>query len=244
MDRSLDFDFSMILSNSVSAMEAASGPLAFLLLCGFHHTLGNHIESSVPALESYPSEWNELPFIALPDGAHKSAEDYVFFTTYYQGHLLFGVSCYRQVAASAKLKAADSSISRSSIQKSLVALCRYPLYGMLKSVMGAATRAYFDQEEFSNHKIFSQVFENVNVSLGRVNVKDEFSSYVHMGVDARKLVLRYGRETLVLFKAMLAGKKLILFNDSPIVQVCNEVLSLVSLVPVFKFNSTPHFGIN
>jgi hypothetical protein len=46
-------------------------PLRFVLVVGFHHTLGNHIESSVPPLETYPKEWEALPFIALPDGCHK-----------------------------------------------------------------------------------------------------------------------------------------------------------------------------
>ena len=59
-------------------------PLAFLLLCGFHHTDGNSIETCVPPLDEFPSEWDALPFIALPDGAHKSDKDFVFFLTSYK----------------------------------------------------------------------------------------------------------------------------------------------------------------
>ncbi len=126
----------------------AAPPIAFVLCVGFHHTSGNVIEFCQPHLESYPQSWNALPFIALPDGSHKTNEDYIFFVTTFENETLFGVSCYRQVANSAKLKETDASFTRSAVQKAVVALCRYPLFGVVRQVLGAATHAYFNQENF------------------------------------------------------------------------------------------------
>ncbi len=225
-------------------------PLAFVLCCGFHHTLGNHIEFCCPSLGGkYPTHWDALPFVALPDGSHKSSEDYVFFMTCSEsGEPLYGVSCYRQVAASAKLRENDANVTRSSVQKSIVALVRLPLFGVVRSILSAATHAYFNQENFQETEILSGIFRSINVSLGRADVVKEFYSYVYMGIDARQLLLKYGRNALVLFKLLLAGKKIILYTSCGIekvrvlslcraaltlspLQVCNEVLALCSLIP-------------
>jgi hypothetical protein len=111
---------------------------------------------------------------------------------------------------------------------------------MLRSIMSAATHAYFNQENFNDREILSGIFASLNVSLRRANVEKECVAYVHMGVDAAALVKRYGREVLVLFKMLLAGAKIILFNDFPIQQVCGDVLALCSLIPggLTHFSST------
>jgi len=53
-----------------------------------------------------PTEWKEVPFFCLPDGAHKSEEDFVWFhlppvTQWpeYANTSFFGISCYRQIAS-------------------------------------------------------------------------------------------------------------------------------------------------
>jgi len=53
-----------------------------------------------------PSEWKELPFFCLPDGAHKNDEDFVWFhlppvTQWpeYSKTSFFGISCYRQISS-------------------------------------------------------------------------------------------------------------------------------------------------
>ncbi len=196
-------------------------PLAYVLCAGFHHTAGNCIEFCFPSLHGkYPAAWDAVPFIALPDGSHKSSEDYVFFTTHdANGERLYGVSCYRQVAANAKLKESDGSVTRSSVQKAVVALVRVPLFGVVRSILSAATHAYFNQENFKETEILSDIYRSINVSLSRADVVKEFFSYVYMGVDVRQMLLKYGRNALVLFKLLLAGKKIILYTSCGIEKV-------------------------
>ncbi len=66
----------------------------------------------------------QLPFLALPDGAHLREEDYSYF------HLLlpsiakgtiFGVSCNRQIQAD-QLINKGKDVTRSTVQKAIVVL--------------------------------------------------------------------------------------------------------------------------
>jgi hypothetical protein len=168
--------------------------------------------------------------IALPDGSHKVNEDYIFFMTKYNEETLYGVSCYRQVAASAKLKQTDASFTRSAVQKAVVCLCRLPLFGVVRSVLGAATHAYFNQENFGETEILFGIFRSMNLSLQRSDIAKEFHSYLYMGIDVRKMLLKFGRNTLCLFKLLLAGKKIVMYASCNIEAVCNELLALCSLV--------------
>lgn len=178
--------------------------------------------------------WEALPFVCLPDGSHKVDEDYIFFVTTFNDETLFGVSCYRQIAASAQLKQTDASFTRSSVQKAVVCLCRWPLYGVVKSVVAAATHAYFNQMNFGDTEILSGIFKSINMSLERMEksgLQKEFHSYLYMGIDVRKVLLKLGRNALSLFKLLLAGCKVILFTSHGFESVCNDLLALCSLVP-------------
>ena len=97
-------------------------------------------------------------------------------------------------------------------------------------MLSAATHAYFNQSNFSDREILEKVFLNVNTSLRKSNLKEEYNSYLHMGVDVREFLCTFGRQTLVLVKAILAGKRIV-FHSIPISRVCRNVLSIVSLIP-------------
>lgn len=45
---------------------------------------------------------------------------------------VFGISCYKQVAADECLREQDSEVTRNSVQKSVCVLTSLPLYGVLK----------------------------------------------------------------------------------------------------------------
>lgn len=101
--------------------------LIVVLCVAFHHRLGPQIEfcyppfpgtnSSVDSVD-LPAEWSFLPFMCLPDGAHSSQEEFIYF------HLppseilgfdrtIFGLSCFRQIDAKELLtKNADVSLCR------------------------------------------------------------------------------------------------------------------------------------
>jgi hypothetical protein len=71
----------------------------------------------------------------------------------------------------------------------------------------------------------------MNTSLLRCDVSKEFHSYLYMGIDVRKMLLRFGRNSLVLFKLLMAGCKTVLFTSCGFESVCNELLALCSLIP-------------
>ncbi len=59
-------------------------------------------------LEHVNKCWADIPFVALPDGVHAFESDYVFMMSAALPSdpcaTLYGVSCYQQVKADAKLK--------------------------------------------------------------------------------------------------------------------------------------------
>eukprot|EP00003_Mantamonas_plastica_P015980 TRINITY_DN2681_c1_g1_i2.p1 TRINITY_DN2681_c1_g1~~TRINITY_DN2681_c1_g1_i2.p1 ORF type:complete len:269 (+),score=53.57 TRINITY_DN2681_c1_g1_i2:195-1001(+) len=73
--------------------DKGKDPLLHILVAGFHHKKGNHVEFMYPSVGDelvlssdehdasvvLPKEWEALPFLALPDGAHAFEEDYTFF---------------------------------------------------------------------------------------------------------------------------------------------------------------------
>lgn len=98
-------------------------PVAYVMLVGFHHTLGPQVDLSLPALPaakkqsnvvgaspySLPHEWRFLPFLALPDGIHHRNSDFSFFMleavpedAIVANTPLYGVSFYRQIRASVR----------------------------------------------------------------------------------------------------------------------------------------------
>lgn len=125
----------------------------------FNHHRGPEIEFwADPAGEKLFSanEWSHLPFLALPDGAHASSEEFSYFTLLSKtpGDLkdasLFGISCTRQIRAD-KLKAKSSEVTRSFVQKAVVAIVNNPGdLGQLRERLAAVTAAWFAQEDFSN----------------------------------------------------------------------------------------------
>ncbi|CAH3199034.1 unnamed protein product, partial [Porites evermanni] len=105
-----------------------------------------------------PSEWQFLPFLALPDGAHNCEQDTSLFhlpscsTAIHKQSTVFGVSCYKQVD-SKDLKAKNDDVTRSTVQKSVCILSCLPLYGYLREKLQVATRVYFDEKDFSRTEI-------------------------------------------------------------------------------------------
>ena len=99
-----------------------------VLVVGFHHKKGCQVEYAYPPLlgpdgdhhsSELPSQWRQLPSLALPDGSHNFDADTVYF------HLpaldnprktVFGISCYRQIDADRVVnKTAD--ITRGTVQE-------------------------------------------------------------------------------------------------------------------------------
>lgn len=103
------------------------------------------------------NDWNQLPFLALPDGAHASSEEFSYFTLVSTGGLksedggpldtsLFGLACTRQIRAD-KLKVKSADVTRSFVQKAVVVIVNKPgVLGQLRERLAAITTAWFAQE--------------------------------------------------------------------------------------------------
>jgi hypothetical protein len=105
-------------------------------------------EGTDPATDN---DWSLLPFMALTDGAHASAEDYSYFTLR-RAHTstdpatsLFGISCTRQLDAS-KLIDRPVEVTRSTVQKAVVVISDSPQhFGAIKAQLGIVTQLWFAQ---------------------------------------------------------------------------------------------------
>lgn len=103
--------------------------------------------------------WKHLPTLAMPDGAHNFTTDTVYFhlpSLHRSGETVFGVACFQQIDAEVtiniiyvfnmwscllphnyklplqKIKNKGDEVTRSTIQKSICVLSKYPLYGHIQ----------------------------------------------------------------------------------------------------------------
>ncbi|KAI9488955.1 transport protein Avl9-domain-containing protein [Zychaea mexicana] len=235
-------------SNSVPSVKQPPEDdsfIAALLVVGFHHAHGPIVEFCVPPLPQQdnntqqttleklkvPEEWNFLPFLALPDGAHQKDEDFAYF------HLppvpgwpvaettLFGISCNRQIAAK-DLLVKTPDVTRSIVQKAVVVLARQPIFGPLRQKLAVITSAWFNQKDFTQLDILYDFYRNLQ-STYRGPIDD---STLYMGTSLRELLHKFKSKTLMLLKLLLLEKR-ILFYGYPVERLCTFEYSLMSLVP-------------
>ena len=182
-------------------------PVLHVLVIGFHHKKGCQVDYSYPPLmpgeggegegspgtlgpNSLPSQWKQLPSLAMPDGSHNFQSDTAFF------HLpaldnprktVFGISCYRQIDAE-KVVNRTADMTRGSVQKCVCVLSRLPLYGQIQVKMSLITEAYFREGDFSRVDLIHQTYDNLNSCL-----TDDMlhSQQLYVGLSARAFVQRY-----------------------------------------------------
>ncbi|KAF8722483.1 hypothetical protein AX14_009755 [Amanita brunnescens Koide BX004] len=206
-----------------------TGPLILgIALVDFNHLVG-------PKIEYYSGDIFEddelakiLPFLALPDGAHLSAEDYTYFHLVPSGPqttTVFGISCNQQIAASSLL-VKDADVTRSIVQKAVVVLAAKPLFGPIRDKLGVVTTALFNQKDFSDTTILDEFGASLELSLrGQLT-----ESALYMGTNLRDLVHNFRQKTLLLVKALILQKR-IMFFGYPVEKLCTYQYSLVSLLP-------------
>ncbi|KAI8096783.1 transport protein Avl9-domain-containing protein [Halteromyces radiatus] len=218
--------------------------IAAILVVGFHHAYGPVVEFCHPPLPQQPQndqtsleklelpeDWNFLPFLALPDGAHQKDEDFAYF------HLppvpgwsvaettLFGISCNRQIATK-DLLVTTPDITRSIVQKAVVVLARQPIFGPLRQKLAVITAAWFSQRDFTQLGILYNLYNNLtNTFCGPID-----DSTLYMGTSLRELLHKFKYKTLILLKLLLLEKR-ILFYGYPVERLCTFEYSLISLVP-------------
>ena len=213
-----------------------------LLVVGFHHIKGSVIEYAHPPFSTgskkesgipieVPKEWTDLVHLCIPDGAHNSEQDAVYFTLPNLEHdaasrkTLYGVACYRQTATGNLNYTPDEAI-RPTVLKSVCVICTLPLFGSIEARLNAATHAYFNERDFRKVSILEELYSNLctTVTLGPVTDLTQF------GVSPRLVVNKFGPAILQLFKALLLHARVLLVGNCARV-TCGHVLSLFSLLP-------------
>lgn len=150
----------------------ASPPPFSPLLCvvDFHHARGPEIEhwigcppDSDPTAEN---DWHLIPYMALPDGAHQSEEEFSYFSLVYKASKthegdaqdveptsVFGISCCYQMDAS-QLLWKSKDVTRSAVQKAVVAITDRPQsFSALREKLSVVTRAWFAQRDFRDLEV-------------------------------------------------------------------------------------------
>ncbi|GLB38658.1 putative transport protein Avl9 [Lyophyllum shimeji] len=206
-----------------------NGPLIHgVALVDFNHLIGPRIEYSKGEIFENEEVAKILPFLALPDGAHLSAEDYSYFHLVPSGPnptTIFGISCNQQIPASALL-VKPSDVTRSTVQKAVVVLASKPVFGPIRDKLGVVTTALFNQRDFTDASILDDFASSLELSLrGQLT-----ESGLYMGTSLRELVHVFRQRTLVLVKALMLQKR-IMFYGHPVERLCTYQYSLVSLLP-------------
>ncbi|CAI4232354.1 unnamed protein product [Auanema sp. JU1783] len=205
-----------------------------VVVVGFHHKKGCQVEYCYPPLSedsetSLPEQWAHLPALALPDGAHNTASDVIYFTLPSKdspGETVFGISCYRQISAN-DLVAKTDDVTRSTVQKSVCVISRSPLFGVLKAKLQLITQAYFNERDFSKVEVLAQMYTNLCDMFEGDLVDGQAAS---MDISLQDLFSKFRHRVILLFKLMLLEKK-VLFNITPVQDLGDTIIGLLSLFP-------------
>ncbi|KAK0942995.1 hypothetical protein LTR29_005375 [Friedmanniomyces endolithicus] len=240
------------------------------LLCvvDFHHARGpeiSHWFGTSPAgsdpLEDKEdnSGWGLIPYMALPDGAHRGVEEFSYFSLVYHGDKnrkkdggegageeagqeagqevgdssagtsIFGISCCQSIPASSLLWKSED-VTRSAVQKAVVALTDQPeRFSKLREKLRVVTRAWFAQRDFRDVEILQRFQENLSREVV-TGSREEEDGQQYFGMSLREMVYQYKWQMLVLFKCLLLQPKMLFFG-SHCERVCQVQFSLLSLIP-------------
>lgn len=186
-------------------------------------------ESGEELEKQLPLEWSSLPSLSLPDGAHNFLSDTVFFhlnlpksrmpkeshgrTSPSSPPLVYCICCYKQILASASIRERDSSVTRSTIMKSVVVISRLPYYGLIAAKVESMTGVYFKQQDFGDKACLIELYNNLNYILStkqREIVSPMETSLLSLS-PSKHLLSIFGHRTLILLKLLLLEKKVLFF---------------------------------
>lgn len=217
-----------------------SSPVFHILVVGFHHQKGCVVEYVYPPLTNpsvkdssltsqLPSEWRHLPHLALPDGCHNYEQDASFFILPHNDSTskrpVYGIACCRQVDS--KEVKPSSDITRSTVQKSVCVLSKYPFFGAIEAKLSLVTQAYFQVKDFSKVAILHDALSSLNSTFP--GVKIPFDTLL-VGLSQQSLILTFSHRLLQIFKALLLHRKVLLCGV-PTNGVCRSILGILSLFP-------------
>ncbi|TFK33030.1 transport protein Avl9-domain-containing protein, partial [Crucibulum laeve] len=213
---------------SLLVLPPSGGLILGIALVDFNHLVGPRIEYSRGEIFDDEEIVKILPFLALPDGAHLSKEDYTYFhlvPSHPNPTTVFGISCNQQIPAT-KLQFKGPDVTRSTVQKAVVVLASKPVFGPIREKLRVVTTALFHQKDFRDTSILDDFGLSLEPSLrGQLT-----ESGLYMGTSLRELVHTFRQRTLILVKALMLQKR-IMFYGHPVERLCTYQYSLVSLLP-------------
>ncbi|XP_075676212.1 late secretory pathway protein AVL9 homolog [Dermatophagoides pteronyssinus] len=192
-------------------------------------TTTNELQLNQQDLIKLPDCWKSLPSLAIPDGAHNFERDSVYFhlpDLFDPTRTVFGVACYQQIMTKI-LRVRTPDMTRSSVQKSVVAIITAPLYGLVERKLRIITRNYFQELDFSKTQILNEFYQSMSLQLRPTLIK---TNEIYYGLSLRNLFQKFGQQIIILFKLLLLEKKT-LFIMSPIRDLSCTILTLCSLFP-------------
>ncbi|KAK1813874.1 hypothetical protein LTR12_011706 [Friedmanniomyces endolithicus] len=179
------------MASQISPSPSSSTFTPLLCVVDFHHARGpeiSHWFGTSPAgsdpSEETCNEWGLIPYMALPDGAHRGVEEFSYFSLVYHGNKnrkkdggegageeagevtgdsgggtsIFGISCCQSIPASSLVWKSED-VTRSAVQKAVVALTDQPeRFSKLREKLRVVTRAWFAQRDFRDVEILQMLF--------------------------------------------------------------------------------------
>ena len=221
--------------------EDQNHAILHVVVVGFHHQKGSTVEYVYPAIQEtssspvssltqcLPLPWRPLPHIALPDGCHNYETGHVAFNLpdpMCPGKCVHGVSCYRQIDSS-DLPSPSLDVTRSTVQKAVCFLCRWPVYNFLQTKLQVVTHAYFNSHDFEDTAILRLAFQDLNQTLKHTLA---LQLCLEIGVSMASLLpLRH--RLLQIVKALLLHKRVMIFSSSPSA-TSSCVIAIASFFPL------------
>lgn len=237
-------------------------PIIFgVCLVDFHHKRGPEVEYWYGLPEGVQEDqlWTDLPFQALPDGSHSFEETFTYFTLLYNKQdkssypndvteisedemenytTLYAISCLQQIKSD-ELLIKDESVTRSTVQKAIVVISFKPILSQIKEKLSIVTNVFFMQHDFTDKKIINTLYDSLISTYNPTSYKhlsqDNDNSQIYMGIHLQNLLITHKRNLLVLLKALLLERKIIVYGNH-VENICNLQFGLISLIPELIFN--------
>ena len=173
---------------------------------------------------------SDVPLLAIPDGAHTSNADFVFFTTASKrGVLIFGVAVILTLRSD-QLKHKDEDVVRPYVQKSVALLSQTPFYGLILSRLFPVARALFKQRDFRGTSILGDFLAQLNRSLPAETIQE---AELYQSLDFIKeipILTMLRKEIFCVLKAILLEAKVVIYSERSGVS-SSVVLMLLSMIP-------------
>lgn len=221
-------------------------------LVDFHHARGPEVQWWRSNYS--PAVFANLPFQALPDGSHLFEETFSNFNLVYdfesgtalEGEAierftgnpnkletLFGCSCVRQVKTldldEGEVER-NKDITRLMVQKAVVVISRHqPVFVRIKEKLLIVTHSYFQQLSFNNVELLETLFDNLNAAS--LEPASEHIEEFYVNLNLRHMLLLFKLQVLVILKALLLEKKVLIYSSSNLELLTQFQNNLIALVP-------------